>query len=60
MYLCSQDRVLSNKNVTVHFNTGIEDAYGGETLSGLMLTDRTTGESHGRAFVRACVRVFPG
>lgn len=38
-----QDRVLSNKNVTVHFNTGIEDAFGGETLSGLTLADRATG-----------------
>ncbi|KAG2432738.1 hypothetical protein HYH02_012872 [Chlamydomonas schloesseri] len=39
-----QDRVLANPRVTVHFNTGVEDAYGGEVLQGLRLFDTRTGE----------------
>eukprot|EP00198_Chlamydomonas_reinhardtii_P000472 XP_001689807.1 NADPH-dependent thioredoxin reductase [Chlamydomonas reinhardtii] len=39
-----QDRVLANPRITVHFNTGIEDAFGGEVLQGLRLFDTRTGE----------------
>mgnify|MGYP001806624402 CR=1 FL=1 len=38
-----QDRVLANPRITVHFNTGIEDAFGGEVLQGLRLFDTRTG-----------------
>ncbi|GIL65683.1 hypothetical protein Vafri_19341 [Volvox africanus] len=39
-----QDRTLANPNVTVHLNTGVEDAFGGEVLEGLKLFDTRTGE----------------
>ncbi|KAG2424610.1 hypothetical protein HXX76_014335 [Chlamydomonas incerta] len=39
-----QDRVLANPRITVHYNTGIEDAFGGEVLQGLRLFDTRTGE----------------
>ncbi|EFJ50467.1 hypothetical protein VOLCADRAFT_103925 [Volvox carteri f. nagariensis] len=39
-----QDRTLANPRVTVHFNTGVEDAFGGEVLQGLKLFDTRTGE----------------
>ncbi|GIM15861.1 hypothetical protein Vretimale_18552, partial [Volvox reticuliferus] len=39
-----QDRTLANPNVTVHLNTGVEDAFGGEVLEGLKLFDTHTGE----------------
>jgi thioredoxin reductase (NADPH) len=40
-----QDRVLKHPNITVHFNTGVKDAYGGARgLEGLVLVDSETGE----------------
>ncbi|KAI3428728.1 hypothetical protein D9Q98_007552 [Chlorella vulgaris] len=40
-----QDRVLRHPAVTVHFNTGIDDAYGdGKALQGLHLVNTQTGE----------------
>jgi thioredoxin reductase (NADPH) len=40
-----QDRVLQNPNITVHYNTGVKDAYGGASgLEGLVLVDTETGE----------------
>ncbi|KAG2496558.1 hypothetical protein HYH03_005381 [Edaphochlamys debaryana] len=38
------DRALTNPNVTVHFNTGIEDAFGDEVLRGLKLYNTRTSE----------------
>ncbi|KXZ55415.1 hypothetical protein GPECTOR_3g66 [Gonium pectorale] len=38
------DRCTSNPRITVHYNTRVEDAYGGEVLHGLRLVDMTTGE----------------
>jgi thioredoxin reductase (NADPH) len=39
-----QDRVLRHPNVTVHLNTGIEDAYGDDkAMQGLNLVDTKTG-----------------
>jgi thioredoxin reductase len=43
-----QDRVLRHPAVTVHFNTGIDDAYGdGKALQGLHLVNTQTGEDRG-------------
>lgn len=40
-----QDRVLRHPNVTVHLNTGIEDAYGDDkAMQGLNLVDTKTGQ----------------
>lgn len=39
-----QDRALAHPKVTVHFNTGIVDAFGGNVLEGLHLVDNATGE----------------
>ncbi|GLC33882.1 hypothetical protein PLESTB_000814200 [Pleodorina starrii] len=44
-----QDRALANPRVTVHFNTGVEDAFGGEVLEGLKLFDTRTGEKRNLA-----------
>lgn len=38
------DRVLSNSMITVHFNTGVEKAYGGEVLDGLELINYKSGK----------------
>ncbi len=39
-----QDRVLSNPNVTVHFNTEVDDAYGDDAgMQGLHLRNSKTG-----------------
>lgn len=40
------DRVLSNSMITVHFNTGIEEARGRETLDALQLVNYQTGVAH--------------
>lgn len=37
--LNKQDRVLATPRVTVHFNTGVDDAFGGAVLEGLKLRD---------------------
>ncbi len=37
------DRAASNPRVTVHYHTGVEDAFGGEVLQGLKLFDTVTG-----------------
>lgn len=39
-----QDRALANSKVTVHYNTGIEDAYGDEVVDGLNIVNFKTGE----------------
>ncbi|KAL4428113.1 hypothetical protein ABPG75_002202 [Micractinium tetrahymenae] len=40
-----QDRVLSNPNITVHFNTEVDDAYGDDAgMKGLHLRNSKTGE----------------
>lgn len=40
-----QERVIRNKKITIHYNTGIEDAYGdSKGLKGLNLIDTKTGE----------------
>ncbi|GFR48189.1 hypothetical protein Agub_g10042, partial [Astrephomene gubernaculifera] len=44
-----QDRTLANPRITVHFNTGVEDAFGGEVLQGLRLMDTKTGEKRNLA-----------
>ncbi|KAL6751485.1 hypothetical protein V8C86DRAFT_3015235 [Haematococcus lacustris] len=38
------DRCLANPLITVHFNTGVEDAEGNGVLAGLQLVDTQTGE----------------
>lgn len=53
-----QDRVLRHPAVTVHFNTGIDDAYGdGKALQGLHLVNTQTGEDSAGVVV---VVVAPG
>lgn len=44
--MAMQERVLSNPRITVHLNTGIEDAYGDAkgAMTGLHLVDTATGE----------------
>lgn len=41
-----QDRARAHPKVTVHLNTGVQDAYADAkgNMGGLMLTDSTTGE----------------
>jgi len=39
-----QDRVLDNKNITVHYNTAVEDVYGDDVMNGLHLYNTKTGE----------------
>lgn len=39
-----QDRTFENKNITVHLNTGVEDAFGNGVLNGLTIYDTRTGE----------------
>lgn len=38
-----QDRVMKHPQVTVHFNTAVDDAYGDSTLQGLNLVNTKTG-----------------
>jgi len=44
--MAMQDRVLSNPRITVHYNTIIEDAFGGKkgSMAGLHLVDTSSGE----------------
>lgn len=37
------DRVLAHPKVTVHWNTAVDDAFGGDLLTGLRLRDTVTG-----------------
>lgn len=37
------DRCMENPRITVHFNTGVEDAQGNGVLSGLQLYNTKTG-----------------
>lgn len=37
-----QDRVLANPNITVRFNTGVQDAFGNGVLAGLTIYDTRT------------------
>ncbi len=41
------DRTLENKRITVHYDTEVEDAYGGEVLEGLKLHNTRTGGCDG-------------
>ena len=41
-----QDRVLNNPKITVHWNTESVDVYGDETLEGIKVRNRQTGEEN--------------
>jgi hypothetical protein len=44
-----QDRCLANPRITVHFYTGVDDAYGSSVLQGLRLVDTRSGAAWGAA-----------
>eukprot|EP00667_Euglena_gracilis_P004862 EG_transcript_4888 len=39
------DRASNHRNITIHYNTAVEDAYGDSTLAGLHLKNTVTGET---------------